>query len=265
MSKAIIDQIKASVAEVVSTQFKPSSPTSQNGGSVSQAIMQLQKGQKELEVEKRVSALKTDGAQSQYRSLALMGLKLQSAVDKIDELRISCEDTDDPMYLALSSVREDLSSAQEIGQERLDLITKADSEPEVGWRALTKYEEVLKSGKSSNPEREKLFAECVRKVKEEKKKKATKVTAPQLAASLHRPFQSGPGYSSGYNGFTSQGYEHIQGFPFRFYQFQTFLHLALSLLRDTTNIPFTWFKYENFIRPIGSGEGKLGFQYGNCT
>ena len=168
---------------------------------MSKEIKELKKGQKELEVEKRISSLKTEGAQSQYRTIAFMGLKLDSAFKKIDELSLSLDDTDDPTYLALSSIKEDLLAAHELGKERLDLISKADSEPNGGWRALTKYEQAIQNSKTSNPEREKLFAECVKKVAEEKKKKS-KVTAPQFAASLNsRQFRSGPGFSSGYNSF----------------------------------------------------------------
>ena len=156
-------------------------------------------------IEKRVSALKTEGAQSQYRAIARIGLKLKAATEKLDELSLSLEDTEDPFYGALAEIREDISAANDISQERLDLIVRADSEPEFGWKAITKYEQAIMNNKSPNPEREKLFSECVKKVREEKKKKTSKVTAPQLAASLQRPFHPGPGFAPG-NSFTPQGY-----------------------------------------------------------
>ena len=108
----------------------------------------------------------------------------------------------------MSEIREDVSGAQDIGQERLDLIVRADSEPEFGWKAITKFEQAIQDGKSSNPEREKLFSECLRKLKEEKKKKPNKVTASQFGASLlQRPFHGGPRVAPGVNGFyAQQGY-----------------------------------------------------------
>ena len=199
----MVKLIKESIAEAFpNAASQPFAGTQgEESASMSKDIKELKKGQKELEVEKRISALKTEGAQSQYRTIAFMGLRLDSACEKIDELSLSLEDPDDPTYMALSSIKDDLLAAHELGKERLDLITKADSEPNVGWKALTKYEQAVQNSKSSNPEREKLFSECVKKVNEEKKKKS-KVTAPQLAASLNaRQFRSGPGYSSGYNSF----------------------------------------------------------------
>ena len=107
--------IKESIAEAFPNSVTQANEISQgeNSASISKDIKELKKGQKELEVEKRISSLKTEGAQSQYRTIALMGLKLDSACEKIDELSLSLDDTDDPMYLALSSIKEDLSAASD--------------------------------------------------------------------------------------------------------------------------------------------------------
>ena len=219
-----MNQIKECVTDAMAaiSPVTPAVAEIENG--MSHAIQKLQRGHDELAVEKRVSSLKTEGAQSQYRTIAKMGLKLQAAAEKLDELSLSLEDTEDPLYRALAEIREDVSGAQEIGQERLDLIVRADSEPEFGWKAITKFEQAIQNSKSSNPEREKLFSECVRKVKEEKKKKPNnKVTASQFGASLlQRPFHGGPGVAPGINGFYAQ-----QGYVIE-------VHAHYSLLRRPT-------------------------------
>ena len=139
-----------------------------------------------------------------------MGLKLESALEKIDEMQLSLEDPDEPMYLSLSDLRKDLISAQEIGKDRCDLIVRADEDPHNGWRALTRYEKLIENGKSTDPEKEKMFADCLKKVQEDKKKK-TKVTGSQFAQSFSsRPFRGGPGYTPGNSSFGSaQGYNYI--------------------------------------------------------
>ena len=190
--------IKDSIKEAMGSQG-PSPDSPQDNLAMTKDIQDLKRGHKELAVEKRISTLKTEGAQSQYRTVAFIGLKLEAAAEKLDELSLTLDDPQDPFYIALASIKEDITKAQDLGNERLDLISKADSEPSVGWKALTKYEQALQNSEVKNPEREKLFSECVKKVTEEKKKKA-KVTAPQFATSM-RPFQFGPGLASGYTSY----------------------------------------------------------------
>ena len=205
------------VQNSLSQAFASQVPSQSEGPSTSASIQigedikSLKKGQKELTIEKKVASLSTAGAQSQYRAIATIGLKLESALEKIDEMQLSLEDPDEPMYLSLSNLRQDLLSAQEIGKDRCDLIVRADEDPHNGWRALTRYEKLIENGKSTDPEKEKMFADCLKKVAEEKKKKS-KVTGTQFAQSLApRPFRGGPGYAPGNSSYGSaQGYNYIQ-------------------------------------------------------
>ena len=88
LSGAVVKLIKDSIAEAFgnSDSQNPACTQGEESASMSKEIKELKKGQKELEVEKRISSLKTEGAQSQYRTIAFMGLKLDSAFKKIDEL-----------------------------------------------------------------------------------------------------------------------------------------------------------------------------------
>ena len=164
-------------------------------------IKNLKKSQKELSIEKSVSDLSSDGAKSQYRAFALVSLRIDSAMEKLEEAALSFDDPKNPLYQSLASVREDLASAKEVASDRCDLIRRADEDPANGWRALTEFEKMSQNKKASNPERAKMFSECIKKVADEKKKK-NKITAPQLGASLsQRPFPMGPGFNPGiYNG-----------------------------------------------------------------
>ena len=180
-------------------------PTSSGQSEVEADIKDLKKSQKELSIEKSLSGLKSEGAKSQFRAFATMNLRIESSIEKLEEAALTFEDPENPLYQMLASVREELTSAKEIGSERCDLIRRADEDPINGWKALTEYEKMVQNKQASNPERAKMFSECVKKVSEEKKKK-NKVTVPQLSASLsQRPFPAGPGVTpGGFYGFQQQ-------------------------------------------------------------
>ena len=188
------DMVRESLRRVLDEQRAPASGQQSE---VEADIKNLKKSHKELSIEKSVSGMKSEGAKSQFRAFANMNLRIESAMEKLEEAALTFEDPESPLYQTLASVREELSSAQEIGIERCDLIRRADEDPVNGWKALTEYEKMAQNKQASNPERAKMFSECVKKVSDEKKKK-NKVTAPQLAASLsQRPFSVGPGFTPG--------------------------------------------------------------------
>ena len=124
-------------------------------------IKNLKKSHKELSIEKSVSDLSSDGAKSQYRAFAIMSLRIDSAIEKLEEVALSFDDPENPLYQTLASVREDLASANEVASNRCDLIKRADEDPANGWRALTEFEKMAENKKASNPERAKMFTECL--------------------------------------------------------------------------------------------------------
>ena len=174
-----------------------------------------------MALEKIVASLSTPGAQSQYKTIANIGIKVSAAIEKLDEIGLSFDDPDCGLYRNIAEVRDDLVSAQVMADDRCDLILRADEDPQNGWKALTRYEKVIgSSSKSTNPEREKVFADCLKKVQEEKKKKM-KITGPQFARSVQQPSQQsttqqpflfGPGWEPG-NGTSGHsqglGYEYL--------------------------------------------------------
>ena len=139
---------------------------------MNQDIEGLKQDQREFFLEKKVQSLSTPGAKSQYRAMATIGLKIESALVKLDEITASLPVSEGILRDSLSSLRKDLSSAEDISEERCALIVKADDDPANGWQALTRYEKLLEVGKGGNPDQEKLFSECLRKVEEEGKGKS---------------------------------------------------------------------------------------------
>ena len=176
--------VQENVADAFARQNGSQTQESVSVTQVDQVLQDLRKGQKEREIEKTVESLSTPGAQSQYKVVAGIGLRISGAIEKLDEIGLSFDDPDNVLYKSLAAVRADLATAQKLSEDRCDLILRADEDPQNGWKALTRYEKVVgASSKSSNPEREKVFAECLKKVQEDNKKK-TKVTGSQFARSL---------------------------------------------------------------------------------
>ena len=231
VQEQIDDMVRSSLTRVLNEQ----AATSSGQKSEFEAdIKSLKQSHKELSIEKSVSVLKSDGAKSQFRAFSTMNMRIESAIEKLEEAALTFEDPENPLYETLASVREELSKAKEIGIDRCDLIRRADEDPLNGWKALTEFEKMSLNKQASNPERAKMFSECVKKVSDDKKKK-NKVTVPQLAASLpQRPFPSGPGANPG-------GY-YGQQLPYGSYQQQNqgvkksgFIFFGSEIICNNTN------------------------------
>ena len=148
--------------------------------------LELRKQQQELAIETKASSLSSDGAKTQYQCLASINLNLNQAVEAINELLISRPSPDNSVYQALNPICTKVSAAADIASERIDLICKADSEPKIGWKAISLYEE-KKRQPSSDPEKNKIWASCLKAVQEQKKT----VRSPQ------QPFRPAPGWNPG--------------------------------------------------------------------
>ena len=78
--------------------------------------------------------------------------------------------------------------------DRIDLIFKADTEPKYGWKAITALDEKKKLS-SKDPEKDKAFAACLKKV-QDADKKATKSHSQSQGRSFRGAPGGNPGYSS---------------------------------------------------------------------
>ena len=98
---------------------------------------------------------------------------------RLDDMQLEEEDTSTERFEALSSVKEELTTAKDIMECRLDLIEKVDGSS-VGWVAASFYEKsnglVLKSDSAKN------WTEAEKSAREIKRKAEDK-----------RPFRPGPG------------------------------------------------------------------------
>ena len=173
------------------------------GSDVSNEIQILKAKQERLDVETKAAALNTSGAQSQYRCVAGLKLNMKDSLLRLEEALLLCESPEDPIYLALSPIRESLNAGITSAEERLGLIVKADADPKSGWLALTMFEGKQNSSKI-DPEKEKVFQSCLKEVQEDRRKKEK----PVRQSSYRRPFSSGPGQYSG--NFSSNSYSGIQ-------------------------------------------------------
>ena len=145
--------------------------------------------QDELDIQTKAASLKSSGGQSQYRSVAKLKLHMKNAISRLEDALILFDSPDDPIYSALTPVREEIGKAIAEADDRLDLITRADADPKLGWRALSIYENKQKTS-TLDPEKEKIFSSCLKEVQEESKKKAT-------SSGYKKPFRPGPGQYPG--------------------------------------------------------------------
>ena len=150
----------------------------------------MKEKQDQLDIQTKAAALNSSGGQSQFRSVATLRLHMQNALNRLDDVLLLFDSPEEPIFNALTPVREDISKAISEADDRLDLITRADADPKLGWRALSIYESRQKTSKLA-PEKEKVFSSCLKEVQEEAKKK----TQPPLYAK--KPFRSGPGSNPG--------------------------------------------------------------------
>ena len=145
--------------------------------------------QDELDIQTKAASLKSSGGQSQYRSVAKLRLHMKNALSRLDDALILFDSPEDPIYNALTPVRDDIDKAIAEADDRLDLISRADADPKLGWRALSIYENKQKTSRL-DPEKEKIFASCLKEVQDESKKKAT-------TSGYKKTFFPGPGQYPG--------------------------------------------------------------------
>jgi hypothetical protein len=204
--RRVVDvNLKAALEPLCSQLQRMESSQSQNQTSVqgqdsvstvAQELFEIRSKQKDLSIESKVSSLNTPGAKSQYRCIATIDSKLESVLVKLDELTLSLDSPEDPLYQALSTIREEVQSASDLASDRADSIFRADLDPKNGWVALTLYDEKVKQGKS-DPEKDKLFASCLKQVQDDRKKK-TFVSSKQASG---LPFRGVPGSQPGFNSY----------------------------------------------------------------
>jgi len=151
----------------------------------------MKEKQQQQDIATKAAALNSVGGQSQYRSVASLQLHMKNALSRLEEALLLLDSPDDPIFAALSPVREDISKAIAEADERLSLIVRADADPKIGWRALSIYESKQKASKLDS-EKEKVFTSCLKEVQEEVKKKSGSHTYGK------KPFRQGPsGFYSG--------------------------------------------------------------------
>merc|ERR1712029_532722 len=100
-----------------------------------------------------------------YRSLANIRLKVSNAVEALDDFLLCFSSSEDETYKAISPIKSTLEEAVGEADDRINLIFKADTEPKYGWKAITAMEEKKKLS-SSDPEKDKAFAACFKKVQD---------------------------------------------------------------------------------------------------
>ena len=159
-------------------------------------LQELRRQQQELTIENKAASLSSSGAKSQYRCLASINLNLNQATEAIDELLISRPSPDDPIYQALSPIRISVSAASDAAAERIDLIFKADLDPKIGWKALSLFEE-QKRQPTSDPEKCKAWASCLKTVQDTQKKSSRPSQQSEPFRQQSQPFRQQPGWNPG--------------------------------------------------------------------
>ena len=194
MIQTSLQQSLSSVMEPIQRQIESlARPAQEQNSDLGGDIQALREKQQLLDIESRAASMKTAGAQSQYRVMAGIKRHISNASLLLDNLMLSLDSLEEPMYGAIQSVKDILGKAESEAGDRIALLFKADEDPKFGWRALSLLEEKKRQG-ASDPETDKLFASCVKQVQESAKK--PKMESP----SAKRPFSQGPGWYPGMSG-----------------------------------------------------------------
>ena len=181
--QSVLDPIKRQLIQVTQSQ------TQREGVDSSSCIEDLKAKQDALDIQTKAASLKSTGGQSQFRSVATLRLHMKNALTRLDDALLMLDSPEDPLFAALTPVRGDIEKAIAEADDRMDLITRADADPKLGWRALSIYESRQKASKL-DPEKEKIFSSCLKEVQEDAKKKAS-------SSGYKKPFRSGPGNHPG--------------------------------------------------------------------
>ena len=152
----------------------------------------LRQQQKQLEIETKSASLTSPGAQSQFRCLANIQLSLNNAIEGLDDVLPKFEDGAAELF---SDIRNQISSAAEQATDRIEMIFRADSDPKIGWKALSIYDEKRKAS-TDDPEKLKMWTSCLKAASDAQKKSTSK--------NDRQPFRSQPGWQSGRNAFQGQ-------------------------------------------------------------
>ena len=135
------------------------------------ALQDQKKRLQQLEIESKANSLGSPGAQSQYRAMANIQLKISYAVEALDDFLLSTSSSpDDDIHKGICPVKEILQNAIADASLRMYLIGKADANPKHGWKAITVYEEKQRQ-EINDPEKEKDFNQALKKVQDADKKK----------------------------------------------------------------------------------------------
>ena len=153
-------------------------------------LQAIREKQQIIDIETKAATMKTAGGQSQYRCLAGIKRHVSNSLEQLDDVMLSLDSPEDPMYQALNGIKQEMAKAEEGASDRISLLFKADEDPKVGWPALTILDK-KRSMEKSNPETDKLFAACVKQVQDAKKPRPNEYQASK------RPFRPRPGWSPG--------------------------------------------------------------------
>ena len=163
------------------------------GSSLTSDLQEIRAKQQQILIDTRANTLTSAGAQSQYRSLANIRLKVSNAVEALDDYLLTFSSSEDDAYRAITPIKASLEEALGDADDRIDLIFKADTEPKYGWKAITALEEKKKLS-SKDPEKDKAFAACLKKVQD-----ADKKTSKSFSQSQNKSFRNPPGGNPGYS------------------------------------------------------------------
>ena len=114
-----------------------SAPSSKGDPSLNSDLKEIRAKQQQLLIDTRANTLSSAEAQSQYRSLANIRLKVSNAVEALDDYLLCFSSSEDEMFKAISPIKSTLEEAVGEADDRINLIFKADTEPKYGWKVKT--------------------------------------------------------------------------------------------------------------------------------
>ena len=101
----LMNEALSSALDPIRQQLSKINGGSTDGSAISDELSELKLKHQLLQIETKAAALSSDGSRSQYRCLATIDMKLNNAVESLDDLMLTRPSPEDEIYKSLLQIK----------------------------------------------------------------------------------------------------------------------------------------------------------------